>query len=205
MLAARRTLRLGGHSAARLPVVSAAALAKCRTSREIARRDQEATRKRNLARSEVLEESGNALIVRLTDSSDGVASQLDAAGGTLTGRVEDTIGRAVDQINAASSQIVTALGEKFSTVSQRLRTLRTEGLVKRRRAGNHLFYALSDRHVADLVQNALAHADELQSRSARFVPREDLTAGKEKSDDDQFTRQPQPSARPRLRAHRHQA
>ncbi|HEV3082290.1 MAG TPA: helix-turn-helix domain-containing protein, partial [Gemmataceae bacterium] len=63
-----------------------------------------------------------------------------------------------------------ALGEKFSTVSQRLRMLRTEGLVKRRRAGNHLFYALSDRHVADLVQNALAHADELQSRSARFIP-----------------------------------
>ena len=100
------------------------------------------------------------------------------------------------------TEIVTALGEKFSTVSQRLRMLRTEGLVKRRRAGNHLFYALSDRHVADLVQNALAHADELQSRSARLVPGGD--SRKEKSDDDQFTRQPQPSARPRLRAHRHQ-
>ena len=63
------------------------------------------------------------------------------------------------------TEIVGALGEKFSTVSQRLRTLRTEGLVKRRRAGNHLFYALSDRHVADLVQNALTQAGELQSRS----------------------------------------
>src|SRR6266404_299348 len=68
------------------------------------------------------------------------------------------------------TEIVAALGEKFSTVSQRLRMLRTEGLVKRRRAGNHLFYALSDRHVAELVQNALAHADELQSRSARLIP-----------------------------------
>ncbi len=102
------------------------------------------------------------------------------------------------------TEIVTALGEKFSTVSQRLRMLRTEGLVKRRRAGNHLFYALSDRHVADLVQDALAHADELQSRSARLIPGD--PAGKEKSDDDQFhPRQPQPSARPRLRAHRNQA
>jgi ArsR family transcriptional regulator, lead/cadmium/zinc/bismuth-responsive transcriptional repressor len=72
------------------------------------------------------------------------------------------------------TEIVAALGEKFSTVSQRLRTLRTEGLVKRRRAGNHLFYALSDRHVADLVQNALAHADELQSRPARLVPARDV-------------------------------
>ena len=66
------------------------------------------------------------------------------------------------------SEMVSALGEKFSTVSQRLRTLRNERLVKRRRKGTHLFYALADRHVADLVHNALAHADEL--RSTRPVP-----------------------------------
>src|SRR2546426_9526345 len=59
MLAARRTLRLGGHSAARLPVVSAAALAERRTSREIARRDDQPLRQRDLARTEVREESGN--------------------------------------------------------------------------------------------------------------------------------------------------
>jgi ArsR family transcriptional regulator len=59
------------------------------------------------------------------------------------------------------TEIVTALGERFSTVSQRLRLLRTEGLVSRRRKGTHLFYALADRHVADLIQNALAHATEL--------------------------------------------
>src|SRR5947208_12681857 len=56
MLAARRTLRLGGHSAARLPIVSAAALAKRGASREIARRDQQAPRQGDLARSEVLDE-----------------------------------------------------------------------------------------------------------------------------------------------------
>lgn len=58
-------------------------------------------------------------------------------------------------------EIVTATGEKFSTVSQRLRVLRTEGLVARRRAGSHVFYALADRHVTNLVANALAHAGEL--------------------------------------------
>jgi DNA-binding transcriptional ArsR family regulator len=59
------------------------------------------------------------------------------------------------------TEIVASVNEKFSTVSQRLRLLRTEGLVVRRREGTHLFYSLADRHVAELIQNALAHAEEL--------------------------------------------
>ena len=59
------------------------------------------------------------------------------------------------------TEIVAAVGEKFSTVSQRLRILLKEGLLARRRDGNHLYYALADRHVADLILNALAHASEL--------------------------------------------
>jgi ArsR family transcriptional regulator len=65
------------------------------------------------------------------------------------------------------TEIVAAVGEKFSTVSQRLRILRTEGLVKRRREGTHLYYRLADRHVAGLIDNALAHAVELQAAPAR--------------------------------------
>jgi ArsR family transcriptional regulator len=61
------------------------------------------------------------------------------------------------------TEIVQTLQEKFSTVSQRLRVLRTEGLIVRRRQGTHIFYALADRHVADLIQNALAHAVELEA------------------------------------------
>jgi ArsR family transcriptional regulator len=65
------------------------------------------------------------------------------------------------------SELVAAAGEKFSTVSQRLRVLRGEGLVLRRRAGTHVYYALADRHVAELIANALAHADELKAGPAR--------------------------------------
>ncbi len=36
-----------------------------------------------------------------------------------------------------------------------------EVLVSRRRDGNHVYYALADRHVAELLQNALDHACEL--------------------------------------------
>jgi ArsR family transcriptional regulator len=65
------------------------------------------------------------------------------------------------------TEIVAAVHEKFSTVSQRLRILRGEGLIVRRRDGNHIYYALTDRHVADLILNALAHAAELNDVPAQ--------------------------------------
>lgn len=63
---------------------------------------------------------------------------------------------------AAGERCVTDLasGDGLSTVSQRLRLLRAEGLVRRRRQGKHIFYSLSDGHVAGLIANALEHADE---------------------------------------------
>jgi ArsR family transcriptional regulator, lead/cadmium/zinc/bismuth-responsive transcriptional repressor len=64
------------------------------------------------------------------------------------------------------TEIVAAVGEKFTTVSQRLKHLRGEGLIVRRRDGNHIYYALADRHVVDLILNALAHANELNVDSA---------------------------------------
>jgi ArsR family transcriptional regulator len=67
-------------------------------------------------------------------------------------------------------EIVTALGEKFPTVSQRLRVLRTEGLVTRRRAGLHVHYSLADGHVEMLLANALAHANELESSAPARCP-----------------------------------
>jgi ArsR family transcriptional regulator len=59
---------------------------------------------------------------------------------------------------------VTALalaeGDSLSTVSQRLRVLRAEHLLVRRRDGRHITYALADDHVIDIVRAALAHAAE---------------------------------------------
>jgi ArsR family transcriptional regulator, lead/cadmium/zinc/bismuth-responsive transcriptional repressor len=50
--------------------------------------------------------------------------------------------------------------ESLPTISQRLRVLRAESLIVRRRRGKHINYALADQHVMDLVFNALAHATE---------------------------------------------
>ncbi|MCE3026707.1 MULTISPECIES: helix-turn-helix transcriptional regulator [Salinicola] len=49
---------------------------------------------------------------------------------------------------------------KLSTVSARLQTLLNAQLVKRRRDARHLYYSLADQHVVQLMDNALAHADE---------------------------------------------
>jgi DNA-binding transcriptional ArsR family regulator len=56
------------------------------------------------------------------------------------------------------SELAEASAEQISTVSHRLRLLRSEGLVNRRRDGRHIYYSLADKHVFELIQNALEHA-----------------------------------------------
>jgi ArsR family transcriptional regulator len=46
------------------------------------------------------------------------------------------------------------------TISQQLRLLRSEGLVRRRRVAKHVYYALADEHIRDLLRSALDHATE---------------------------------------------
>jgi ArsR family transcriptional regulator len=56
------------------------------------------------------------------------------------------------------SDLAQASGNSLPAVSQRLKLLRAERLVAARRDGKHVRYRLLDRHVADLVANALEHA-----------------------------------------------
>ena len=58
------------------------------------------------------------------------------------------------------SAIAAALGDSLPAVSQRLKLLRSERVVTQRREGKHIYYALADKHVADLIANGLAHASE---------------------------------------------
>lgn len=60
------------------------------------------------------------------------------------------------------SELAETLEEALSTVSQRLRLLHAESLVSRRRAGKHVYYALADAHVHELLDSALDHASELR-------------------------------------------
>ena len=68
------------------------------------------------------------------------------------------------------TDLATMLDEQVSTVSQRLRLLRSERLARCRRQGKHMFYGLADDHITQLVENAIAHADEPKNgRTGRDV------------------------------------
>ena len=64
------------------------------------------------------------------------------------------------------SELAAAEGVDLSTISQRLRVLRAERLVRRQREGKHINYSLADQHILDLVFNALAHASEAPAAAA---------------------------------------
>jgi len=58
------------------------------------------------------------------------------------------------------TELAQAAQVTLPAVSQQLRILRAEGLVKRRRVAKHVYYALADAHIRDLLRSALDHAAE---------------------------------------------
>ncbi len=60
--------------------------------------------------------------------------------------------------------IASELGDNMPAISQRLKLLRSERVITSRREGKHVFYALADRCVSELVTHALRHAAEATAR-----------------------------------------
>ncbi len=58
------------------------------------------------------------------------------------------------------SELAEVTREELPATSQRLRVLLRERLVRRRRDGRHVYYALDDHHVVELIENALEHVAE---------------------------------------------
>ena len=59
---------------------------------------------------------------------------------------------------------------KLTTVSARLQMLHAVRLVSRRRDARHIYYALVDQQVLDLVESAMEHAGELRAPVPRARP-----------------------------------
>ena len=59
------------------------------------------------------------------------------------------------------SEITSVLNDNISAVSQRLKLLRFERIVRTRREGKHIYYRLADAHIKALIDNALEHATEI--------------------------------------------
>ena len=61
------------------------------------------------------------------------------------------------------SEVCELLDEPMPAISQRLRLLKSERIVRSRREGKHVFYALADEHISRLVTNGVMHAMEESS------------------------------------------
>jgi len=61
------------------------------------------------------------------------------------------------------SELCQSLDDNMPAISQRLRLLKSERVVRSRRDGKHIYYALADNHIARLVTNGLLHALEQSS------------------------------------------
>lgn len=59
----------------------------------------------------------------------------------------------------SAGELAKAIGMSASATSHQLRILRDLGLIQRRREGRTVIYALSDGHLAVLLQEALYHVD----------------------------------------------
>jgi ArsR family transcriptional regulator len=59
------------------------------------------------------------------------------------------------------TELAAAVQDNLPAVSQRLKLLKSERIVRQRREGKHVFYRLADQHIAELIANGLAHAREL--------------------------------------------
>lgn len=56
------------------------------------------------------------------------------------------------------SELCVVLDDNMPAISQRLRLLKSERVVRARREGKHIYYALADAHISRLVTNGLLHA-----------------------------------------------
>jgi DNA-binding transcriptional ArsR family regulator len=63
---------------------------------------------------------------------------------------------------ASVGELAAAVQMEGSAVSHQLRVLRHLGLVVGRRAGRQIVYELHDEHVAELLQQVIAHVDHVR-------------------------------------------
>lgn len=68
----------------------------------------------------------------------------------------------------AVGELAATVGMTDSAVSHQLRTLRQAGVVRCRREGKSMFYALDDHHVLGLLEQARRHAEHLDRHEGRF-------------------------------------
>ena len=67
--------------------------------------------------------------------------------------------RLLDQEHCVS-QLAQELSEKVTTISQRLQQLHRAQLLTKERRGKHIYYAITDQHIRDLLTNTFNYIEE---------------------------------------------
>ncbi|HIE38559.1 MAG TPA: transcriptional regulator [Anaerolineae bacterium] len=89
-------------------------------------------------------------------TAEGMAGLFRALSDPTRVRVLSALSRA----ELCVGELAACLGMSVSAISHQLRLLREMRLVRRRREGKHVFYALDDEHVDGLFRQALEHINE---------------------------------------------
>ena len=95
---------------------------------------------------------------------------VDALAETFRALGDPTRVRALDALSHGElcvCDLASLLGLSQSATSHQLRLLRTLRLVRTRRAGRMVFYALDDRHIVTLFRQGLRHVEESAARPGR--------------------------------------
>ena len=74
--------------------------------------------------------------------------------------------------SATVGELADAVGMEQSAVSHQLRLLRNLGLVDGARSGRSITYSLYDDHVAELLEQAITHAEHVRLGASDRRPRE---------------------------------
>jgi ArsR family transcriptional regulator len=98
-----------------------------------------------------------AALAHLID--DAPASRLAETFKALSDPTRLRIVSLLDAAELCVRDLAAALGMSQSAISHQLRTLRDMDLVRWRREGRKVFYALEDEHVSDLYRRGLEHIE----------------------------------------------
>ncbi len=110
-----------------------------------------------------------AKVARLREALIGPAA-VDALAETFRALGDPTRVRVLDALSHGElcvCDLASLLSLSQSATSHQLRLLRTLRLVRPRRAGRMVFYALDDRHIVTLFRQGLRHVEELAARPGR--------------------------------------
>lgn len=97
------------------------------------------------------------------DAVDGLAETFRALGDPTRVRILDALSHG----ELCVCDLAQLIGLSQSATSHQLRLLRQLRIVRSRRAGRMVFYALDDRHVVSLVRQGLRHVEEGAPRPGR--------------------------------------